>query len=167
MELYLMRHGIAVAEDIPGIAADADRPLSPKGIKRTRKAAKGLLALKLSFDRILTSPLARAQQTARIVAEAFRMEEQVQEIPELAPGGSVQKLLSSLATYKADRKILIVGHQPLLGELASFLLSGAEKMEIRLKKGGLCCLEVADLQTDKPVTLHWLLTPRQLRSLED
>jgi phosphohistidine phosphatase len=60
MNLYLMRHGIALPADDPAVAVDAERPLSPKGVKRTRKIAKGMRRLDLSFDVLLTSPLARA-----------------------------------------------------------------------------------------------------------
>ena len=69
MNLYLMRHGIAVAADEPGISSDSARPLTPKGIKRIRRAARGLRRLGISFDAILTSPLVRARQTAEIVAD--------------------------------------------------------------------------------------------------
>lgn len=164
MDLYLMRHGIAVPAPGPGIHSDRERSLSSKGTKRLRKAAKGLLALRLSFDRILTSPLLRAQQTAKIVAEVLNTENRIEEIAELAPEGSVQKLLSSLAAYRGAKRILLVGHQPLLGETALLLLSGGNGAEVDLKKGGICCIEADDLPPKKAV-LRWLLTPRQLRLL--
>lgn len=164
MNLYVMRHGIAVAAPGPGIRSDQERPLSPKGLKRMRRAANGILALKLSFDRILTSPLLRAQQTAQVIAEVFHAEDRIAEIPELAPEGSVQKLLSSLAAYRGAKCLLLVGHQPLLGHTALFLLSGGNGVEMDLKKGGICCIEVDDLPPKKAV-LRWLLTPKQLRLL--
>lgn len=164
MNLYFMRHGIAVAAPGPGIHSDRERPLSPKGAKRLRRAAKGLLALKLSFDRILTSPLLRAQQTAQVIAEVFHAEDRIAEIPELAPESSIQELLSSLAAYRESKRLLFVGHQPLLGEIASFLLSGEKGLEMDFKKGGICCIEVDSLPPKKAV-LRWLLTPKQLRLL--
>ena len=63
-----MRHAIAVDPGEPGIETDEVRPLSSKGIKRTRKAARGLKRLAVPFDALLTSPLRRARQTADIVA---------------------------------------------------------------------------------------------------
>lgn len=166
MDLYLMRHGIAVQGNTPEVSSDRERPLTPKGAKRMRKAAEGLRNLKLTFDRILTSPLLRAQQTAQVVAEVLDIENRVEQVPELAPEGSVQNLLSSLAAYKEKKRILLVGHEPLLGETVAFLLSKGKAAEVRFKKGGLCCMEVDDLPPRKAI-LHWMLTPRQLRLLAD
>ncbi len=166
MNLYFMRHGITVARGDAGIPSDdRERALTPKGIKRMHKAAKGLLSLSLSFDRILTSPLERARRTAQIVAEALHMEDRLEEIQEFSPDRSVQDLLSGLATYSGDKNILLVGHEPLLSRTVSFLLSGTRGAEIRLKKGGLCCLEVDDLPPKGGAVLHWALTPKQLRLL--
>jgi len=164
MNLYFMRHGIAVPRDAHEIHTDRERPLSPKGLKKMRRAAEGLLTLKLSFDRILTSPLLRAQQTAQVVAEVFNTEDRIEEIPELAPESSIQKLLSSLAAYRESKRLLFVGHQPLLGEIASFLLSGEKGLEMDFKKGGICCIEVDSLPPKKAL-FRWLLTPKQLRLL--
>lgn len=165
MELYFMRHGIAVAGSDPGIRSDRERALTQKGIKRIRKAAKGLLALGVSFDRILTSPVKRARQTADLVVEALKMKDHLEEVQELSPGGSVQELLSRLSAFQGTKHLLMVGHEPLLSETASFLLSGAEKTEMRLKKGGVCCIQVENLPPKKRALLQWMLTPKQLRLL--
>ena len=166
MNLYFMRHGIAVDRAGPGTKSDdRARALTPKGIKRMEKAAKGLLSLSLSFDRILTSPFERARQTAQIVAEALHMQDRLEEIQELCPDQSVQDLLSGLAAYASKKNILLVGHEPLLSSTVSFLLSGSAGAEIRLKKGGLCCLEVGGVPPKKSAVLHWALTPKQLRLL--
>lgn len=129
------------------------------------KEAKGLQALDISLDRILTSPLLRSQQTAQVVAEVLNSGRQLEEIRELAPDRSLQELISRLATYRETERILLVGHQPLLGEAASFLLSKGKKVEIKLKKGGLCRIEVDRIPPEKAAVLHWMLTPKQLRLL--
>ena len=165
MNLYLMRHGIAVFRDAPGIRSDRDRPLTQKGIKRMEKAAKGLAALKISFDHILTSPLVRARQTAKVVAETLNRADRLKEIRELAPAGTVQSLLDSLTPYRRDGHLLLVGHEPLLSETASFLLSKDTQIELLLKKAGICAIEVDDLPPQRPGTLLWMLAPRQLRLL--
>ena len=95
MNLYLLRHGIAVPKDDSKIQSDEERPLTRKGAKRMRKAAKGLRALQIDFDRILTSPLPRARQTADIVADKLDLETRLEELPELAPGTAVQELVSA------------------------------------------------------------------------
>ena len=161
-----MRHGIAVDRgDTAKPSDDRERALTPKGIKRMRKAANGLLSLSLRLDRILTSPLERARQTAQIVAETLHMQDRLEEIQELCPDRSVQDLLSGLAAYSGEKNILLVGHEPLLSSTVSLLLSGKTGAEIRLKKGGLCCLEVDGFPPKKSAVLHWALTPKQLRLL--
>ncbi len=170
INLYFMRHGIAADRINAGATSDdRKRPLTPKGVKRVQKAAKGLLSLSLSFDRILTSPLERACRTARIVAETLHMQNCVEEIQELSPGRTVQELLSALAAYRKEKNILLVGHEPLLSRAVSSLLSETSSKnatsQIRLKKGGLCCLEVDGLPPKESAVLHWALTPKQLRLL--
>ena len=160
MDLYLMRHGIAVPRSTE--EPDRDRPLTPKGIRRMRKAAKGLRALKISVDRILTSPLLRARQTAEIVAGVLQLEDRVEVLDELAAESSVKTLLGSLTAYQEMSALLLVGHEPLLGDTASHLLSGSKGVDVELKKGGLCCLEVASPPGGKAI-LQYLLTPKQLR----
>jgi len=166
MNLYFMRHGIAADRADSGAGSgDRERALTPKGIKRMHKAAQGLVALSLPFDRILTSPLERARQTAKIVAQTLRIEDRLEEIQQLRPDQSVQDLLSGLAGFATEKEILLVGHEPLLSNTVSFLLSGTVGAEIRLKKGGLCCLEVDGIPAKKRAVLHWALTPKQLRLL--
>jgi phosphohistidine phosphatase len=166
MNLYFMRHGIAVDRgDTEKPSDDRERALTPKGIKRVRKAANGLLSLSLPFDRILTSPFERARQTAQIVAEALHMMGRLEEIQELCPDQSVQDLLSALVAYSDKNNILLIGHEPLLSSTVSFLLSGNAGAEIRLRKGGLCCLEVDSLPAKGGAVLNWALTPKQLRQL--
>jgi len=166
MNLYFMRHGIAVNRaDAEGKSDDRERTLTPKGIKRMHKAAKGLIALSLSFDRILTSPFERARQTAKIVAQVLRLEDRLEEIEQLSPDQLVQNLLSALGAYSDKKEILLVGHEPLLSSTVSFLLSGKAGAEIRLKKGGLCCVEVEGVPQQERAVLHWALTPKQLRLL--
>jgi phosphohistidine phosphatase len=169
MNLYLMRHGIAVTADQPGIESDSERPLTAKGTKRMRRAARGLRRLGISFDALLTSPLVRARQTAEIVADALGLEAQLEEIPELAPQSSVDHLISRLTRFQDKEHVLLVGHNPLLGHAASFLIAGKKEisLEIELKKGGLCRIEIDGLPPGTPGTLHWFLTPKQLRQLGD
>lgn len=165
MDLYFMRHGIAAAGSDPGTRSDRERALTQKGIKRMRKAARGLRALGIPFDRILTSPLKRSRQTADLAAQALKMEDRLEEVQELSPGGSIQELLSRLGAFEGKKHLLLVGHEPLLSETVSFLISGAQKTEMRLKKGGLCCVTVDNLPAKKGALLRWMLTPKQLRLL--
>ena len=164
MNLYFMRHGIAVDRADSG-SGDRERQLTSKGIKRMNKAAKGLVTLSLSFDRILTSPLERARQTAKIVAQILQLEDRVEEIEQLSPEQSAQDLLRALVPYSDQKQILLVGHEPQLSNTISVLLSGTAGAEIRLKKGALCCLEVDGLPPKKNGVLHWALAPKHLRQI--
>ena len=80
MNIYLMRHGIAAARDDASVKHDGERPLTAKGTKRMRKAAKGILRLAVPFDCVLTSPLLRARQTAEVLARALAIEDRLEEI---------------------------------------------------------------------------------------
>jgi phosphohistidine phosphatase len=167
MNLYLVRHGIATPKNDPGTELDSDRPLTPQGIKRMRKATKGVRRLRIPFDAVLTSPLARARQTAQIVAEGLDLTDRLEELATLAPNCSVQDLLSSLMPYKNREHLLLVGHEPFLSTISSYLLTHDEKRSVTVvfKKGGLCRVEIDALPPNNAGTLHWLLTAKQLRAL--
>ena len=165
MNLYLLRHGIAVAKDDPAFESDSERPLTKKGIKKFRKAARAIERLAVSFDAILSSPLVRARQTADIVAEILGQESAVDQIPALAPGSSPDQLLSELSRLEGKDDLMLVGHEPFLGKLAGFLLTRKNDSDVRipLRKGGICRIEIDAVPPTQAGTMHWLLTPKQLR----
>lgn len=167
MNLYLMRHGIALPQDDPSVASDGERPLSHKGVKRMRKAAKGVRRLDIPFDALLTSPLLRARQTAEIIASTLGMEDRLEEISGLAPESTVEHLMFGLTRYQDREHLLLVGHEPLLSETLSYLLRGRQTspLDVDLKKASLCRIEIDALPPTSPGKLHWLLTPKQLRAL--
>jgi phosphohistidine phosphatase len=165
MNLYLLRHGIAVNAE--AAAADGDRPLTEKGIKRIRKGARGLRRLGVKFDAILTSPLARAQQTAVIIAEGLGREADLSVIEALKPDCSVDHLLAGLEGYHHCKNLLLVGHEPLLSDTAAFLVMGKKNAAVKivLKKGGLCQIRIESLSPGGSGTLCLLLAPKLLRLL--
>ena len=167
MNLYFMRHGIAVAADDAEVTQDDKRPLTNKGMKRMRRAARGLRRLNIPFDAILTSPVLRARQTAEIVAAALGMEAQLEEISGLAPESTVQHLLFGLTRYQDREHLLVIGHEPLLSRTIASLLCGSavKGFEIPVRKGSLCRIELNAISPPGPCILHWFLTPKQLRLL--
>lgn len=167
MNIHLMRHGIAAAREDPAFVSDGERPLTRKGIKRMRKAARGIARLEIAFDAVLTSPLLRARQTADIIAAALDAEPLLRELVELSPENSPDRLLAALSGYREHKNCLLVGHEPLLGRLAAVLLSGENRTDwgVPLKKGGLCCIAIGSLPPGEPGRLQWMLTPKQLRLL--
>jgi len=163
VNLYILRHGIAVEPGTPGYAADSDRPLVPEGERKLRKIAKAMEALELSFDLILASPYLRARQTAEIIAGAAKPKKKVELSEALTPGGSPKKLIESLNRLKpTPEDVLLVGHEPNLSGLISLLISGEPDLCIAMKKGGLCKLTAEPLEYGRCAILDWLLTPKQM-----
>jgi len=164
VKFYLLRHVIAANAEDTG--SEGDRPLTDKGSKRMRKAARGLRRLGIKFDAILTSPMARAHETAAIIAEALSREAHLSVVEALRSDSSIDALLLSLKDYQL-RKSAMVGHEPLLSDTASFLLTGKKtsSVKIALTKGGLCHIEIDSLPPSNPGVLALLLAPKILRRL--
>ncbi len=163
MILYVLRHGIA-EEPRPG-GDDRRRRLTAIGRTRMHDAALGLARLDLELDTMLTSPLPRAAETAAIAAEVLGPAHGPRELAELATGVSAVDTLQALKVVAKRPSVMIVGHEPGLGELTALLLTGSiDGLHLSLKKGGCVALEVARL-APRGATLRWMLVPRQLRDL--
>ena len=163
MNLYILRHGIAVDPGSPGYAKDADRPLTPEGERKLGQITKAMEALELTFDLILSSPYLRARQTAEIVAEALKARKRLDFSETLTPGGSTKKLVELLDRLEPPpESVLLVGHEPYLSGLISLLVAGHEGFAVVLKKGGLCKLSTESLKHGRCAALEWLLTPKQM-----
>ncbi len=162
MKLYLVRH--ATAEDSnPGLD-DKDRALTEEGRTKMARAAGGLRKLKVRPALILTSPLRRAHETAEILASGLTGVS-VEVMPELAPGSDSSAIVHALRPYARHKgDLALVGHQPGLGNLASFLMTGSDKRcEFDFKKGGVACLEAEFSDNAVRCTLEWFTTPKLLR----
>jgi phosphohistidine phosphatase len=166
MDLYLLRHGIAVERGSPGSEVDSARPLTAEGIRKTQRVARGMRALDLSFDRILTSPYTRAKETAEIVALELGAQDRLALEENLAPGGNRWQLMESLAhDGEPPTSVLLVGHEPEMSETISMLLCGSTDLAIEMRKAGLCKLVLDKPQYGRCASLVWLLTPRLLAML--
>lgn len=164
MELYFLRHGPAGQHGDPKYKDDSLRPLTPQGREKTHYAALGMKTMGLTFDTVLSSPYARARQTAEITAQAFKLKNNtVHYTKNLLPPASIEKLLKEVrGCFPGSEKILLVGHEPHLTEMISSLLKSAKPLVIDLKKGGLCSLTVNYPLGNESGVLNWLLTPAQL-----
>jgi phosphohistidine phosphatase len=162
-ELYIIRHGIS-EERGTAWPDDAKRPLTEKGTTKLRKALRALARLDLSIDVVLTSPLVRARQTAEILADACSPHPAVVTLDALAPEGSPAAVIAELEKHSRRKRIAIVGHEPLLGELAGRLVGLRHAMEF--KKGAVCRIDVDSLPPRGPGALRWFLTPKLLRNLK-
>jgi phosphohistidine phosphatase len=163
MNLYLLRHGLAVELGPHTLAKDSERLLTPKGMRKMREVGQAIDGLGLEFDLILSSPYLRARQTAEIVARTLKAEKKLQFTDALTPGAKAKEVIVQInATSPKPESVLLVGHEPFLSELISLLLSGDSGLPITLKKGGLCSLAVDSLKAGRCATLEWLLTPKQM-----
>jgi phosphohistidine phosphatase len=165
MELYIIRHAISEPLGKHNEFSDEKRSLTDAGRDRMREAAKGLRALAVQFDLILTSPLIRAIQTAEIIAAALNVGiREIRETSSLAPGASAGDLFTEIKSHTGVESVALVGHQPDLGLLVSGII-GSAAPSIQLKKGGVCCVNISETVPALRGDLVWLLTPKQLRLL--
>jgi phosphohistidine phosphatase len=160
--LYLIRHAIAAerGEDWPD---DDKRPLTERGISRFKEVVKGLEAIDVEVDEIFTSPLVRAKQTAELLQAGLHGKPSLKILDALAPGHAPSTVMAQLAKAARRRRIVLVGHEPGLGELTAHLIGAGRALPF--KKGGVCRVDVESLTSRRAGALVWFLTPRMLRSL--
>ncbi len=160
MKIYILRHGEAAEHGDPRYKEN-ERPLTAKGIQRTKQLAEYLEDLEIGFDRILSSPLIRARQTAEIVAG--KLGKPVELTDALTPSGSMKDLVDQIAGLRpVPESVALVGHEPYLSGFISLLCIGSPDLPIKLKKGALCRLDVERVISGKCATLEWLIQPRLL-----
>lgn len=160
MKLLLIRHAVAVPRGTPGIVDD-DRPLTARGRRRFRRAARGLARIVAAPDTILTSPLPRARATAEIAARAWRRRD-LTLTPELAHG-TVDDVLGVLG-WRRGRTVAVVGHEPMLSALLARLLGASDAGRLTFRKGGAALVD-AGRSPAAGGRLVWYLKPRLLRKL--
>src|SRR5436853_2791658 len=154
MKLYILRHAIAVERTLEHTGFDSERPLTSEGIRKLKQVVKAMKRLELSFDVILSSPYVRALQTAQIVARGLHQQKRLQLEDCLKPESSFRDLIEKLQRRK-NATLLLVGHEPFLSSLISFLLSGRTNLNITMKKAGLCFLRIESLSNGRCATLEW------------
>jgi phosphohistidine phosphatase len=150
MDLILWRH----CEAEPG-EPDLGRRLTSKGVKQAERMAEWLERHLPDSCRILVSPADRAQQTALALQRKFRT------VPELAPGATVTAALAAANWPDSREPVMIVGHQPTLGMIASFLLSG-EEAYWSVRKGAVWWLSDRVRESGAAVVLKTVLGPDYL-----
>ncbi len=165
MELLVIRHDLAEPrEPAGGPREDAERPLSGDGRKRARRAASALTGLVGKLDVLASSGLRRADETAHAIAEEFGGIS-VERVDALAPGAKREALADWLRGLAGAETVAIVGHEPGLSALVTWLVSGLSKSWLELGKGGACLIELPGRIAPGEARLVWLLRPSQLRRL--
>ena len=153
MRIYLIQHGLAVPKDV-----DSDRPLNEQGREDVQRLAEFLDEAGIQVGQVLHSGKTRAEQTAVILAEALLPEGQPQAHAGLGPKDPLEKLSRQIAFWSVD--ILIVGHLPYLGRLASLLLVfNPDRPVLAFQPGSMACLEK---DAEGQWMLAWMVRPELL-----
>jgi phosphohistidine phosphatase len=157
-----------MAEEAEAFAAtgkdDSLRPLTKAGKRKMKEVAAGLLEIVESLDVLAASPLVRAQQTAEIVAKAYG-DIPVDTVQALSPGSDPSGLVDWLGEHASAELVAVVGHEPHLGMLVTWLMTEARESRVAVSKGGAALLEFSSRVTAGSATLQWLLTGSQLRRI--
>ncbi len=162
MNLYILRHGIA-ADRGAEYPDDDLRPLTDKGIRRMRREAKGIDAMGVAPDLIISSTLVRAIQTAEIVQQGLSEPPRMATSRSLVPEAHPSQILDELAANHSSLvSVMVVGHEPHMSSLVSYILTGRVSWLIDMKKGALCSINLSPSGRGQ---LLWALAPRHLRAL--
>jgi phosphohistidine phosphatase len=164
MQLFIVRHGIAVDREDPKCPADPDRFLTDEGIEKTRQVAQGVAEVGAAPDLMVTSPYLRAFQTAEIFATQLGYAKQkIKKSDFLLPGAEPLQLFRELAKDKELSVVFVFGHAPHLDDVVATAL-GIKHHITSLKKAGVAHVELRRLVPPSG-ELIWLGTPKLLRKL--
>jgi len=162
MQLYIVRHGIAVDREDPNCPPDPDRFLTQEGIEKARQVAKGVSEIGAAPDLLLSSPYLRAHQTAEIfAAELGYSKNKIRKTDQLLPGAEPLQLFRELSKDKELSAVFLFGHAPHLDDLIATSL-GSNHHLTSLKKSGVALVELKRLVPPSG-ELIWLATPKLLR----
>jgi phosphohistidine phosphatase len=128
-----------------------------------RRAARGLRHLLPGIEMVVASPLTRAQETAEIVRDEYGLE-RIETAAELEPDRPLAVVVEGLARHSGEL-IAVVGHEPQLSRLVTFLVAGVDRTGVELKKGGACLIEFDGQPRAATGVLLWAARPSTLRDL--
>jgi phosphohistidine phosphatase len=162
MQLYIVRHGIAIDREDPKCPPDPERYLTEEGVEKTKQVAKGVAALAASADLLLSSPYVRATQTAEIFAAALDYAKpKIRRTDLLLPGADPSHLFRELAKDKQSSSVFLFGHAPQLDDIIATAV-GSKRHITSLKKAGVALIELKRISPPIGV-LAWVATPKILR----
>ncbi len=157
MDLILWRHAQAHEHALGEAGAqgdddDMERRLTPKGEKQAVRMARWLDGLLPQGTRIIVSPAKRAEQTAEALGRKYRVDDRIR------PGAPADALLDASRWPEAKTPVLLVGHQPALGEVVARLLDMSPG-ECSIRKGGVWWLSYRERDGDAAVVVRCVMTP--------
>jgi len=162
MQLYIVRHGIAIDREDPKCPPEADRYLTEEGVERTKQVAVAVAALGIHADLMFSSPYVRAMQTAAIFASELEYSKQkVRQTDGLLPGAEPGAFLRELAREKDASTVFCFGHAPHVDGLLAAAV-GASRHITSMKKAGVGLVELKRLSPPNG-QLVWLITPKLIR----
>jgi phosphohistidine phosphatase len=162
MEIYVVRHGIAIDREDPKCPPDPERYLTEEGIEKTKRVAAAVAGLSATPDLLLSSPYVRATQTAEIFAAALDYPKQkIRHTDALLPGAEPTLFFRELAKDKQTSTLFVFGHAPQLDDLIAAAL-GSKHHITSLKKAGVALIELKRVSPPSG-QLIWLATPKVLR----
>jgi phosphohistidine phosphatase len=162
MQLYIVRHGIAIDREDPKSPAEAERYLTEEGIAKTKQVAKGIAALGVHADLMVSSPYLRAMQTAAIFASALDYpEHKIRQSESLLPGAEPVAFLRELAREKNASSVFCFGHAPHVDGLLGATV-GAPRHITSMKKAGVAFVELKRVSPPNGQVV-WLVTPKLFR----
>lgn len=165
MEIVVVRHAVAEKRDPLRWPDDSARPLTGRGEARFVRAAHGLAVLVPDVDRLLASPFVRTWRTAELLHDVAGWPVP-ERCPELAEDRAPHDALAALARCRLDSRLAVVGHEPMLSELVSLLLTGTTgAVRLELGKGAVAVLSLAAALEPGQALLRSLVTPRTLRAI--
>lgn len=164
MDLVILRHGKAGPS--AGGPGEAARALTAEGRDAIRKVGLWMQKREFQFDLIATSPLARACETAGIVAGLLGQEDLVCVWDELGPSGNPDAICHRASQAPSDAVILMVGHEPDLSAFIGHIITGGRAASVALAKGGLAKIRDFSHDTAPSGELEWLLTPEQVAEMQ-
>jgi len=162
MQLYIVRHGIAIAPEDPKCPPDPERYLTEEGMEKTRQVAKGVAKIGAAPDLMMSSPYLRALQTAEVFAQVLEYAKQkIRKSDLLLPGAEPLQLFRELAKNKDHSAVFVFGHAPHLDDVIATAL-GSKQHISSLKKAGVALVELRRVAPPSG-ELIWLGTPKLLR----
>lgn len=156
MHLYLFRHG--EAEDAPAGKPDSSRALTAKGVERSASVVKMARDGGVSPSLIVSSPYLRAMQTAEVAAKEFGWKGEIVQLASLVPHGTPEGVWSDLRDLRDEAAIVLAGHEPLMANLAAYLLNAPE-LKVDMKKSAMIHIESAMSAMPRGV-LRWMIVPK-------
>jgi phosphohistidine phosphatase len=157
MQIYLLRHG--TAEDPRDALNDAERALLPEGKEKLRRVLALAAEAGAQPELMISSPLKRAIQTAKIAQEILAYKGDILRMGVLEPGARVEDVWNEIRIHKDRSSVLLVGHNPLFAELSGYLL-GCPDLQIDFKAGGMLRLDTESFMPRPRAILRWYLTPK-------